>query len=119
LSNIDAERVRSYAVLRIDSDGRLLNIIEKPDPATYAVYGDDPFISLNCWRFGPSMFEACRRITPSARGEFELPEAANYAVTVMGERLMTFPIEAAVLDLSHRSDIAEVERRLAHIEPRP
>ena len=119
LSNIDAERVRSYAVLQIDPDGRLLNIIEKPDSATYGVYGGDPFISMNCWRFGPSIFEACRRITPSARGELELPEAVRYAVTVMDERLMTFPIEAAVLDLSNRSDIAEVERRLAHIEARP
>jgi glucose-1-phosphate thymidylyltransferase len=119
LSNIDAERVRSYAVLQIDPDGRLLNIIEKPDSATYAVYGDDPFISMNCWRFGPFIFEACRRITPSARGELELPEAVRYAVTALSERLMTFPIEAAVLDLSNRSDIAEVERRLANIEAKP
>ena len=70
-------------------------------------------------RFGPSIFDACRRITPSARGELELPEAVRYAVTVMSERMQTFPIEAGVLDLSHRSDIAEVERRLARIEARP
>jgi glucose-1-phosphate thymidylyltransferase len=119
MTNIDAERVRSYAVLQIGPDGRLLNIIEKPDPATYEVYGDDPFISMNCWRFGRSIFEACRRITPSARGELELPEAVRYAVSVMHERLMTFPVEAAVLDLSNRGDIAEVERRLAHIDARP
>ncbi len=74
---------------------------------------------MNCWRFGPSIFTACRTITPSARGELELPEAVRYAVTVMGERLLTFPIEAAVLDLSQRGDIAEVERRLAHVDPMP
>ncbi len=119
LSNVDADRVRSYAVLQIAPDGRLLNVIEKPDAETFSVYGDDPFISMNCWRFGPSIFDACRRITPSARGELELPEAVRYAVTVMSERMQTFPIEAGVLDLSHRSDIAEVERRLARIEARP
>jgi len=119
LSNIDAVRVRSYAVLQIAPDGRLTNIIEKPDAATFSDHGEDPFISMNCWRFGPSIFTACRTITPSARGELELPEAVRYAVTVMGERLLTFPIEAAVLDLSQRGDIAEVERRLAHVDPRP
>jgi hypothetical protein len=40
-------------------------------------------------------------------------------VTVMGERLQTFPIEVAVLDLSQRGDIPEVERRLADIDPKP
>jgi glucose-1-phosphate thymidylyltransferase len=119
LSNIEPERVRNYAVLRISSEGRLLDIIEKPDQATLAAYGEDPFISMNCWRFGGSIFSACRRIRPSARGELELPEAVRYAVTVMGERLQTFPIEAGVLDLSHRGDIAEVERRLAHLAPDP
>jgi hypothetical protein len=29
------------------------------------------------------------------------------------------PIEAAVLDLSQRADIVEVERRLADVEPAP
>jgi glucose-1-phosphate thymidylyltransferase len=117
--NIDPDRIRSYALLTIAADGMLEDIIEKPDPHTFARFGDDVRVSMNCWRFGPSIFEACRRITPSARGELELPEAVRYAVTVMDERLMTFPIEAAVLDLSNRSDIAEVERRLAHIEARP
>lgn len=119
LSNIDAARVRSYAVLQIAPDGHLTNIIEKPDPSTYSEYGEDPYISMNCWRFGPPIFDACRRIVPSARGELELPEAVRYAVTVMGERLQTFPIEVAVLDLSQRGDIPEVERRLADIDPKP
>lgn len=118
LSNIDAARVRSYAVLDISADGHLTNIIEKPDASTYSEYGEDPYISMNCWRFGPPIFDACRRIVPSARGELELPEAVRYLVTVMRERLLTFPIEVPVLDLSQRGDIAEVEKRLADIEPK-
>jgi dTDP-glucose pyrophosphorylase len=118
-SNIDAERISAYAVLTIDAHGNLQDIIEKPDPETLATYGEDFPVSMNCWRFGPSIFTACRSISPSPRGEIELPNAVRHAVRVMGERFRAVPVVAAVLDLSRRADIAEVERRLAHIDPAP
>ena len=74
---------------------------------------------MNLWRFAPSIFEACRRITPSPRGELELPNAVRYAVRVMKERMRALPVEAGVLDLSRREDIAEVEQRLSGIEAAP
>ena len=74
---------------------------------------------MNCWRFGPSIFTACRSIELSPRGELELPNAVRYAVRVMGERFRAIPVDAGVLDLSRREDIAEVERRLSAFEPRP
>jgi glucose-1-phosphate thymidylyltransferase len=116
--NIDADRVASYAVLRIAPDGQLLDIIEKPDAATLAAYGDDFFVSMNCWRFNSAIFTSCRSIGPSARGELELPGAVRHALTT-GQRFQTFPIDVGVLDLSQRSDIAAVERRLADIVPNP
>ncbi len=118
-SNIDPGRVRSYALLTIDDMGTLVDIVEKPDPGTYASYGDDVRVSMNCWRFGPSIFKACRSIEPSARGELELPNAVRYAVRVMGERFRAIPVDAGVLDLSRREDIAEVEQRLSGVEARP
>jgi glucose-1-phosphate thymidylyltransferase len=117
--NIDPERIRSYAVLTIDSKGFLEDIVEKPDELTFARYGDDMRVSMNCWRFGPSIFEACRRITPSPRGELELPNAVRYAVRVMKERLRAIPVAAGVLDLSRREDIAAVDRRLSEIDATP
>ena len=69
---------------------------------------------MNCWRFGPSIFDACRSIEPSPRGELELPNAVRHAVRVMGERFRAIPVDAGVLDLSRREDIAAVERRLRH-----
>jgi glucose-1-phosphate thymidylyltransferase len=117
--NIDPERIRSFALLTIDASGLLEDIVEKPDPETFARFGDDVRVSMNCWRFAPSIFEACRRIAPSARGEFELPNAVRHAVRVMGERFRAIPVDAGVLDLSRREDIAEVERRLSGIEARP
>jgi dTDP-glucose pyrophosphorylase len=118
-SNIDPDRIRSYAMLTIGPDGVLEDIVEKPDPDTFARYGDNVRVSMNCWRFGPSIFTACRSIRPSPRGELELPNAVKHAVRVMGERFRTIPAEVGVLDLSRREDIAQVERRLSGIEPRP
>ena len=118
-SNIDPDRIRSYALLTIDEAGTLEDIVEKPDPETYAGYGDEVRVSMNCWRFGPSIFKACRSIEPSARGELELPNAVRYAVRVMGERFRAIPVDAGVLDLSRREDIATVEQRLSGVDARP
>ena len=118
-SNIGPERMRSYAMLTVDADGDLVDIVEKPDAATFVRFGDDVSVSMNCWRFDASIFEACERIQQSVRGELELPNAVRYAVRTMGVRFRTIPFATGVLDLSSREDIADVERRLAHVDPRP
>jgi glucose-1-phosphate thymidylyltransferase len=117
-SNIDPERIRSFAMLTIGEDGMLQDIVEKPDPGTFARL-QDVRVSMNCWRFAPSIFEACRKVEVSARGEVELPNAVRLAIKVMGERMQTIPVDVGVLDLSRREDIAEVEQRLAGIDPHP
>ena len=91
-SNVDPDRIRTYAMLTIGADGVLEDIVEKPDPDTFARYGDDVRVSMNCWRFGPSIFTACRSITPSPRGELELPNAVRHAVRVMGERFRAISV---------------------------
>lgn len=118
-SNIDPNRVRAFAILRIAPDGTLQDVIEKPDEATAASFGDDFAVSMNCWRFDRAIFDACLALAPSERGEVELPNAVGHAVRVMGVRFQTIPLETGVLDLSRRADIPEVERRLAGIEPHP
>jgi glucose-1-phosphate thymidylyltransferase len=118
-SNIDPDRIRGYALLTIDEAGTLEDIVEKPDRETYSSYGDEVRVSMNCWRFGPSIFKACRSIELSARGELELPNAVRYAVRVMGERFRAIPVDAGVLDLSRREDIAAVEQRLSGVDARP
>jgi glucose-1-phosphate thymidylyltransferase len=117
LGTIDPERVRSFALLRLTPAGDLEDIVEKPDEGTLAAAGESAYVSMNCWRFGPSIFEACRRVAPSPRGELELPEAVRYAVRRMGERYRAIPFEAGVLDLSRRGDVAEVAQRLPRLQP--
>ena len=112
--NIPPERVRAFAFLEIDDSGYLTGIVEKPQDSS----SDHRAISMNCWRFDERIFQACRDVPLSARGEFEVPEAVGLALR-RGVRFTTFPARGPVLDLSTRADAADVARRLAAISPRP
>ncbi len=117
LGNIDDDRISRYAVLEVGPDGRLSDIVEKPDAERWSRTPADALISMNCWRFGPSIFEAIGRIGPSPRGEFELADAVRDAIR-RGERFHVVPVRAGVLDLSHRADIPAVAGRLAGVQVR-
>jgi glucose-1-phosphate thymidylyltransferase len=73
---------------------------------------------MNCWRFDPRIFEACRAVTPSVRGELELPAAVGLAVG-RGVRFKVVPAAGPVLDLSQRADAPDIARRLSGTVPRP
>lgn len=115
-SNIPADRVAAFAVIRVD-DEMLADIVEKPDPDTVRAMAGAP-VSMNIWRFDPDIFEACRAAPVSPRGEVELPDAVRKAMET-GTRFRALPVAAGVLDLSTRADIPAVERRLAGRKPTP
>jgi dTDP-glucose pyrophosphorylase len=115
-SNVPRERFASYALLEIEADGFLMRIVEKPDAATFAAWPAPIFLSANLWSFGPRIFEACRQIAPSSRGELELPLAVQYAISTLGERFRVLQFHDGILDLSSRADIASVAARLASVE---
>ena len=118
--NIPPERIRSFALLEVDGQGYLAAIVEKPEselPGGSHTNGGS-YVSMNCWRFDERIFQACRDVPCSARGEFEISEAVGLAL----RRGISFKAVAArgpVLDLSTRADAADVTRRLAGISPRP
>jgi len=111
--NIAEERLRQFAIGQIDSQGCLSRILEKPDEATWNALPRPLWISMNCWRFGPEIFQACRSIGPSARGEYEVTDAAQYTIDVLGQHYQAMKVSSAVLDLSSRKDVAPVAARLA------
>lgn len=118
-SNIPAERVRSFALPDVDDRGMLRHLVEKPTAEEFATMGGGARgVSMNLWRFGPSIFAACRDVPVSSRGERELPQAVALAAA-SGMPLRAHPISAGVLDLSGRGDIEEVSRRLAGRHPDP
>lgn len=116
--NIDAERVRSFAVLDVTPDGYLAGIIEKPGASLDLTAPTARWVGMNVWAITREVVDACRRVPKSARGEYELPEAVGLAIRE-GVRIRAIRMEAPVLDLSSRADIASMASRLAAIEPMP
>ena len=117
-SNISRQRLLRFAVGEISGDGFLKRIVEKPDAAMLASLRPPIAVSMNCWRFGPAIFEACRSISPSVRGELELTDAVQRAIDVLGIRFRAGVIHAPVFDLTSRGDIAAVTAVLAGREVR-
>jgi glucose-1-phosphate thymidylyltransferase len=118
LGNIDAGRVAKYAVIDADERGFLQRIIEKPDAGMLATLGPEVLVGMNSWSLPPEIYDACRRIEPSARGELELPAAVQYARDRLGVAFRVLVFHDGVLDLSSRADIDTVARRLRAVEPR-
>ena len=116
--HIPAERIARYAILDVDGTGYLSRVVEKPDAETLAQAGDDPWVSMNCWLIDASIFQACRDVPPSPRGELELPLAMQFAIEQYRARVTAVRVDAGVLDLSHRSDVAAVAERLRGVEVR-
>ena len=102
----------------MDEPCRLRRIIEKPDGCTLAQIRRPLYVSMNVWRFGPTIFQACRSIQPSVRGEYELVSAVQYAIDVLGEVFHVELIHGPVLDLTTRGDVAAVAAKLAGMEVR-
>ncbi|MBL8959369.1 MAG: NTP transferase domain-containing protein, partial [Gemmatimonadetes bacterium] len=128
-SNIPAERVRAFALVTVGENdagsrpspghvpsGRpgldpgpsavglphLVEIIEKPDEATYQRLAPHALVSMNLWSFTPAIFAACRRVQPSVRDELELQDAVRIARADLGVPFRVVPFAGGVLDLSHR-----------------
>ena len=116
--NITAERLRSFAILDVAMDGTLAGIVEKPGMALDPHAPSAQWVGMNLWMVTPALVDACRRVSLSARGEFELPEAVALALTE-GLRVEVVKVRAGVFDLSQRSDIAAVAAHLANVEARP
>lgn len=118
LGNIDVERIGKFSVVRIDANGFLEQIIEKPSADEVASLGREVFVGMNSWSLPPEIYAACRAISPSVRGELELQDAVQYARDAMGIRFKVLTFHDGVLDLSSRGDIASVAERLRDTEPR-
>lgn len=116
---IPAARIRAFALVEAGVDGALTRIIEKPSQAEAAEFGADPLVSMNAWLLPPSIYEACRAIPPSPRGELELQDAVRLCVERLGERFLVVESDEGVLDLSSPEDIPVVAARLRRLEARP
>ena len=118
-SNVPEDRIQKFSVAEVSSEGYLKRIHEKPSAETLNAMPSPLLVNMNCWLFSPAIFEACRRIELSPRGELELTDAVQYAIDRLGEKFTALAFGDAVLDLSNRSDIAQVADRLRALRPNP
>ena len=107
---IAPERILKFALVAA-RDGWLERIIEKPDAATLAGFGEDVYVSMNSWVVPPELPAIVRRMPLSPRGELELPLAMQ-ALVDSGVGVRVFASSEPVLDLSNRGDITSLESRL-------
>ena len=116
-SNIPDQRVASFALIETDEHGCLARIVEKPTAERFAQAGDNALVSMNVWRFDRRIFQACREVPLSTRGELELPEAVALAVQ-RGMKFRVVPAVGPVLDLSSRVDAVTLAERLEGVAVR-
>jgi glucose-1-phosphate thymidylyltransferase len=116
--NVPPERIAAFALLDVTPGGALRRIVEKPDEATMRAMASARLVSMNAWLLSPAIFEACRAVAPSPRGELELPHAVQWLIDERGVRVTVLPVRAAVLDLSSRADIPAVAAGLAGVTVR-
>lgn len=108
---LSIERLGAYALIEAAPDGCLARVHEKPGAAAIEAAGPRALISANVWRCDRRIFDLCRDVPVSARGEKELPQAVDLAAR-RGVCFDVIRVRGAVLDLSRREDVAEVARRL-------
>ena len=107
---IPAERILKFALVAA-RDGWLERIIEKPDAAALAGFGEDVYVSMNSWVVPPELPAIVRRMPLSPRGELELPLAMQ-ALVDSGVARSCVRLDEPVLDLSNRGDITSLGSRL-------
>jgi dTDP-glucose pyrophosphorylase len=110
--NVAPEKLERFGALDIDEHGRLRRILARPTEAMRAA--GPIYASLNCWRFDARIFGACRDVPPSVCGELELPQAVQRALDG-GMVMEAIRVQAPVLDMSSRSDVASVAERLRRV----
>lgn len=105
-SNIPEDRIAKFATIEVDANGNLERVVEKPeivDPAA--------LVSMNAWLFDRAIFNACRSIGLSPRGEYELTAAVQYGIDNLNSPIAVVRSNEGVLDLSSRTDIGTVSSK--------
>jgi NDP-sugar pyrophosphorylase family protein len=115
--NFEQSRIESFAVVKKNSDGFLLDIIEKPT-ADQIVSATDKNgrvgVSMNLFRFSYDMILPFLKTVPlhPVRQEKELPEAVRMMVAQYPTAMWTIPFSEHVIDLTSQADIPAVKEYL-------
>ncbi len=113
--NYSDERLVSFAVMDIDSQGYLKALVEKPNPETIEKYRDhtgEIRVSMNIFSFvGKQLYPYLKNcpIHPE-RNEKELPEAIRLLNEKEPNQIVCFGVNENILDLTSADDIASFDQ---------
>ena len=113
--NYSDERLVSFAVMDIDSQGYLKALVEKPNPETIEKYRDhtgEIRVSMNIFSFfGKQLYPYLKNcpIHPE-RNEKELPEAIRLLNEKEPNQIECFGVNENILDLTSADDIARFDQ---------
>ena len=112
--NFPDDRIAKFAVMDIDSEGFLKNIIEKPDPSEVDEYIDSTGeirVSMNIFSFDGALLYPYLKSCPihPERNEKELPEALRLMNTVTPQKTFCIPVKEHLPDLTSAEDISKFD----------
>ena len=104
------QRISKFAVMAIDKENYLENIIEKPEPQVLEKYRDvygEIRVSMNVFSFDGASIDQYIRDCPihPLRQEKELPEAVRNFVKDHPKQFITIPVSEHLPDLTAADDI--------------
>ena len=94
-----------YGVCDTNKYGEIVDVIEKPD--------DPPsnLVMTGFYTFTPAIFQACKLVQPSNRGEYEIIEAIDLLIK-SGRTIDAIGLRGWRMDIGYPEDRDEAEQRL-------
>lgn len=111
--DIPRAKLETFAVIKTDTEGHVLDIIEKPNSAVYENAADESgriSVSMNVLRFSYDMIYPILGEVPfdPVRDEKELPAAIRMLIDRYPGSLLAIPLSESVPDLTSSGDISAV-----------
>lgn len=104
VDEVSPERAARGGVVDLE-DGDVVDLVEKPEdpPSRLATTG--------CFAFSPRIYEACRAVDRSERGEYELTDAIRWLLR-NGGTVETVRFDGWRVNVNERADVERAEARL-------
>ena len=100
----------SMGVAVLDAESRVQRVLEKPKQFV------SPYAVIGIYMFGPCVFDAVRRIKPSARGELEITDTIQYLVDSHRD-VRAHLLNGVWIDTGRIGDMLEANRLVLDIMP--
>ena len=115
--NFSSEKVSSFSILKINDNGYLVNILEKPTTKDFDLFKDSGGkirVSMNLFKFNGSVFFDYLKNCPfdKLRNEKELPTAVLNLAKDQPSSVYGIPFEEHVPDLTSKDDIIILNKLL-------